>query len=495
MGLHRKQMDMKNLNQTSNALPGSAWRRLHWLSTSLLALGLATPLLAESLQDKDDGKKGQERGRAQIVQPDRTTFGKTYAEWGVEWYKWDLGNPISKASSLDPTGANSTAGQSGPVWFLAGKSGDQVPVTRDVVVPEGKHIFFPLINIINDYPCPDASFQPAPGQTLEQFLAEFAKAVIDTTVDLAAVIDGDPVADIYHYRAASKLFNFIADPSWKALDSCITGTEQQGVADGYWLMLKPLSVGKHTIKLRGKNVIPGTPPFPFGNQNVTLNVTVVRPARVYSPDAQAFGTSYSKLAVAWWDWAFNQPPDKNPVVDATGAFAGVGQDHDYGQGKNIFFLAGSFGGADQTVRRCTIPKGKALFFPIVNSLWITPEECSTLECRQISNDEMDKVTSLECKIDGLPVGDLYAYRAQSPPGGSPFHIQSGGLVESLDPVFYAARGYLPGAMADGYWLLVKLDDSKEHTIEFSAARGVPTTVFQLSVKYILTVANHKDDDK
>ncbi len=212
---------------------------------------------------------------------------------------------------------------------------------------------------------------------------------------------------------------------------------------------------------------------------------------VYPPDSQVFGTSYSKLAMAWWDWAFNQPPDMNPVVDSTGAFCSVGQDQDYGQGKKIFFLAGNFGGAEQTVRRCTIPKGKALFFPIVNSLWITPEECVSEECRQIANGEVDQVTSLECKIDGVSVADLFAYRAQSPPGGSPFHIQSGGLVASFGAP-YLVRGYLPGSMADGYWLLVKLDDKKEHVIEFSAARGVPT-VFQLSVKYILTVAKDKGD--
>lgn len=214
---------------------------------------------------------------------------------------------------------------------------------------------------------------------------------------------------------------------------------------------------------------------------------------VYPPDAKVFGTTYSKLAMAWWDWAFNQPPNMNPVSDTTGAFASVGQDRDYGQGKNIFFLAGNFGGEEQTVRRCTIPKGKALFFPIVNSLWITPEECGTVECRQIANGEMDPVTTLECKIDGLSVGDLFAYRAQSPPGGSPFHIEPGSLVASFGAP-YLPRGYLPGSIADGYWLLVKLDDKKEHVIEFSAARGSPTA-FQLSVKYILTVAKDKDDKK
>ena len=197
---------MKNENHTEDGAIRFPRRNFAWLGTALLAFALATPLLAESDRGKeDDDKKGNDNGRPHIARPAQTIHGKTYAEWGVEWYRWDLGNPTSKASSLDPTGANSFVGQSGPVWFLAGKSGDQVPVTREVVVPEGKHIFFPLINIINDYPCPDASFQPGPGQTLEQFLAEFAKAVIDTTVDLAAEIDGEPVENIYQYRAASKL--------------------------------------------------------------------------------------------------------------------------------------------------------------------------------------------------------------------------------------------------------------------------------------------------
>jgi hypothetical protein len=212
---------------------------------------------------------------------------------------------------------------------------------------------------------------------------------------------------------------------------------------------------------------------------------------VIPPNVQAFGTTYSELAVAWWDWAVNQPPNMNPITDTTGAFCDVGQDQDFGQGKHIFFLAGNFGGAEQTVRHCTIPKGKALFFPIVNSLWIAPEECGTPECRQIANGEIDPVTLLECIIDGIPVSDLFAYRAQSPPGGSPVHIQSGGFLESLAPDFYVPRGYLPGSVADGYWILVDLDDANEHVIEFRAARGDPVPVFQLSVKYILTVAKDK----
>jgi hypothetical protein len=209
--------------------------------------------------------------------------------------------------------------------------------------------------------------------------------------------------------------------------------------------------------------------------------------RILPPHKEAFGTTYSDLAMAWWDWAVNQPPDKNPITDTTGEFCHQGQDEDFGQGKKIFFLAGNFGGAEQTVRHCRIPKGKALFFPVVNQLWIAPEECNTGECRKISNDNIDKTSVLECIIDGVPVEDIYAYRAQSPPGGSPFHIRAGGLLESLAPDFYVPRDYLPGSVADGYWLLVELNDADDHVIEFRAKVGDPDNPeFQLSVKYVLT---------
>jgi hypothetical protein len=214
--------------------------------------------------------------------------------------------------------------------------------------------------------------------------------------------------------------------------------------------------------------------------------------RIVPPNVRAFGTTYSDLAVVWWNWAINQPPDSNPITDPTGEFCHEGQDEDWGQGKKIFFLAGSFGGPDQTVRHCTIPKGKALFFPLFDTLWIVPEECGIDECRQFANDPVDQVTSLSCTIDGVPVADIFAYRAQSPPGGSPFEIRAGGLLESLAPDFYVPRGSLPGTVSDGYWIMVVLDkEADEHEIEFSSVLGDPENpTFQLSVKYFLTVAGH-----
>lgn len=214
--------------------------------------------------------------------------------------------------------------------------------------------------------------------------------------------------------------------------------------------------------------------------------------QVIPPDSSYFGKQYADLTMAWWDWSLNQPPETNPILDETGEFCHVGQDEDFGQGKKIFFLAGNFGG--ETERHCTIPSGKALFFPVVNGLWIAPEECATAdECRQTVNDFLGFPAEIECTIDGVPVEDIRAYRAQSPPGGSPLHIRSGGLLEWLAPDFYVPRDYEPGSVADGYWLLVRLGDGAEHVIEFSATSGNTNAPFELSVTYFLTVEEDDDD--
>ncbi len=123
---------------------------------------------------------------------------------------------------------------------------------RSCTVPVGTAIFFPIINAINDFPCPDPAFQPAPGQSLEDFLAEGAAALIDLVDDLAVEVDGVPLRNLVAYRAASRLFTFTGHPSLApVLDACITGVPQSGVSDGYWIMLAPLSRGEHTIHVRG----------------------------------------------------------------------------------------------------------------------------------------------------------------------------------------------------------------------------------------------------
>jgi len=186
-----------------------------------------------------------------------------------------LAIPFASSPVQDQTGESCGLGQSGPVWFLAGTSG--TAATRACSVPAGKAIFFPLVNYINDYPCPDPNFQPPPGQSLEDFLAEGAAFFIDHTTELEAELDGVALQNLFGMRARSPLFDFTADISNQAFDPCITGSSQPAVTDGYWVMLAPLSVGLHTLHFRGKLDFPE---FDFSFEvEVTYNLTVVPAGR------------------------------------------------------------------------------------------------------------------------------------------------------------------------------------------------------------------------
>ena len=71
---------------------------------------------------------------------------------------------------------------------------------------------------------------------------------------------------------------------------------------------------------------------------------------------------------AWWTWSESAPPEQNPVLDRTGEHCAVGQPDD------VWFLAGTYGGAAQ--RDCAVPAGRALVLPAVNSVMRSAEDCA-----------------------------------------------------------------------------------------------------------------------
>ena len=84
------------------------------------------------------------------------------------------------------------------------------------------------------------------------------------------------------------------------------------------------------------------------------------------PNSHAFGKGYAELTAEWVEWILAIPAAVNPLFDDDGEFAAEGQ-----SGK-VWFLVGNAGGV--TTRTVTVPTGTALFFPIVNYLWVnTPE--------------------------------------------------------------------------------------------------------------------------
>ena len=143
-------------------------------------------------------------------------------------------NPIA-----DPMAVQAAINQQGHVWFIAGPLGGNFDSSR--TIPEGTAILVPLLNYINDYPCPSPPpFEPAPGQTLEDFLRDGAEGIIDLVTVHDAELDG---ASLNIDRVASSLFPFTAAGNLVAFDPCVTGSPQLAASDGYWVFLKPLSRG------------------------------------------------------------------------------------------------------------------------------------------------------------------------------------------------------------------------------------------------------------
>jgi hypothetical protein len=165
----------------------------------------------------------------------------------VAWWQWALGVPEKQNPLLDSTGQFGGVNQSGPVWFLAGTLGNSAE--RNVTVPAGKAIFLPAHNWIfgaGVFDCDPTN----PGVICDiAVLREKAAAATTAVQTLAVWIDGVLVQNIRKYRAASPDSFSVVFPK-KAVFGIPAGELAPHVADGYWLLLSPLTPGQHTIQIQ-----------------------------------------------------------------------------------------------------------------------------------------------------------------------------------------------------------------------------------------------------
>lgn len=219
------------------------------LTTVIICVFCISTAFADQQEHKQSGPM--------VLPMNISPFGQSYQKWAADFARWTYSIP----SDINPSIAgnlNCTQPQYGKVWFVStGTIGPNVKCE----VPEGKGIFLQLGAYIDTYPCPDPNFQPAPGQTLEQFLTLDAKNIVDYDTNVAHImpsglmIDNKVVIsqdDAFKRRVASKLFSLTGDLSLKTtFDACITGAPQKAVTDGYWAMIVGLQRGKHTFTFTG----------------------------------------------------------------------------------------------------------------------------------------------------------------------------------------------------------------------------------------------------
>jgi len=237
-----------------------------------------------------------------ILPPQSHAYGKTYAEWSAEFWKWAYSLPGTNHPLFDATGEHVAAGQAGKVWFLGGtyiateselpQGGDQVigNASRTATIPEGKALFFPILNSVNDnFQVDENNNQIDPFEYTEAELREFAAFGFESGYvnNLYCSIDGRSIngledARTTSYRVQSPLFEYSlpsGDNLFEAQGFHVAGPVPPpgAVSDGVYLMVAPLPAGQHVIKFGGDYFVPGVTPdrdFLF-SLDITYNLTVV----------------------------------------------------------------------------------------------------------------------------------------------------------------------------------------------------------------------------
>ena len=218
---------------------------------------VSSALLLTSSCNKDEDDKGP---NAALYGPSEQPFGKSLAGWTQEYWEKVM---LLDCNTIFVPQVLTLDNNLSAFHFLT------IDTTVDITISKNNALFISLVSILYDYPCPDSTFQPAPGQSLEDFLKASAKEDIDGIVNLQTTYDGDTLQNLSDYRLSTDLFNFTANATLGGcFDFCITGQSQPGVIDGYIVIFKKLPVGLHTITMHGE-----IPSYPY-TWDTTVNITV-----------------------------------------------------------------------------------------------------------------------------------------------------------------------------------------------------------------------------
>lgn len=218
---------------------------------------------------------------------------------------------------------------------------------------------------------------------------------------------------------------------------------------------------------------------------------------LFPPNASPHGKSYEDLAAEWWQWSLSIPKSENPMLNGP---------CEENQSGDFFFLAGTTGGS--AVRSCTIPAGKKIFFPIVNSVyWSCPEYVSpngSYTCDMAASEQLlhdwaagsidNSDVTLGLEIDGVAVEGLEDFRAHTETflDTSPSEWNDRIWPFCTGPIRQNLCGMPEGSqrnsVGDGFWAMMKPLPAGSHQIHFTAlmvrANG---SVFALDVTYNIDV--------
>lgn len=200
--------------------------------------------------------------------PDAEVEGLTLAEWHGRFQGWFLTFPIPIHPALDDTGERCAYAQQGPVFYLPTSLVPELEVTRACTVPADA----PLLVLLLGVGCSTVEPPPFFGRD-EAELRACAAGVLDADEpnEQSLTVDGVEIP-LDGYRTQSPLLR-VALPPDNLLG--VPPTVTDAVSDAYAVLLRPLPVGEHTVKIG----VPG----PEGRTATLTYTLTVAAAEVNAP--------------------------------------------------------------------------------------------------------------------------------------------------------------------------------------------------------------------
>jgi hypothetical protein len=158
------------------------------------------------------------------------------------------------------------------VWFLAGAT-TQSTLTRNCTIPANKRLFFPILNAvyIGYYPSVLGDTPAYVRQAIQEYMDSLLAGAT-----LAVEVDGKPINLSSQNRIASPVFYKLKLSKDNIYGVTSNDCPSHGgflvcspnAADGVYLLLNPLSLGKHVIHFSASGFL-----------DVTYNLTVKKPGK------------------------------------------------------------------------------------------------------------------------------------------------------------------------------------------------------------------------
>jgi hypothetical protein len=240
-------------------------------------------------------------GNPGIAPPQSPFLGLTYSEWAAGWFQWAYSMPSTRHPLFD--NADCSEGQTSDVWFIDGRLGGVgfPPAGRDCIIPPGTALFLALAATYADNEGCDPTGTRIQRTSLDEshlrgiatrnlngFLGTRGIVVDGVTVQGLLVSDpttGQLITDPNTpYRVQSPVYDYVVPafdnilifddgPCYQNPPAAdLPGLTVHGaVADGVFVMIKPLPVGHHTIKFGPLDPATGEPTRLY---NITVNKTV-----------------------------------------------------------------------------------------------------------------------------------------------------------------------------------------------------------------------------